>query len=384
MRRKCFLLIALLGLWLLGGESVSAQVVVGQAPIISTVDEARAEAKKCAMRDVVEMEVGVKVSSKTESSMGMVVADEIVAKSDGYVVVNKIIREWQSEGFYFVELDLTANAQKIATAVEDLKGRLQAIAEEPSSSRSNIQVAVVEKDPQGKYSFSAGEIVPYILDRLKSVGFGATANDEVTEYILSHATDADVGLQARRIARESLDRGNALIRGVLSTEEVHKRGDGQYEASVKASFELVSLDNNAVDAFSRYFTAVGATESLAIQRAKDDATRAAMESLGKQAVETVQSETRGGSQQFKLAVVFSNVTDFAGQPQQILQALQNARCQVLRSARGANNTFRVAIVTDAYSNINDIQTAIMSQLPGLSLGEGDANALGSTKLYFSF
>ena len=380
--RERLLLLVMVLLW---QPTVWAEVVRGQAPIVSTVQEARESARKNALRDIVERAVGVHVSSKTETSLGMVVSDEITAKADGYVMINKIIREWQAEGYYFIELDATANERKIETAVQDLKGRLQIISDQETS-RSGIQISVVERDVRGKYHFTASETIPYIADKLKSIGFNAIANDTVTEYLLYHASDPDAGLQARRLARDSMNRTeeNALLRGVLATESINSRKDGMKEAVIKASFELIGLDSNSVDAFSHYFSAVAANAQEAERKARENAVREAVESLGKQALETVQSEMRGGVRQIKVTVTFSGMNNFSAQQQAVMSGLQAAGCRMLRTARASADTYRVFISTDSYSNLGELKAAIQANIPGLGEGIEDTKSLGSTKLSFSF
>lgn len=374
---------AALALW--GGvlSSASAAVVTGEAPVQSTVEAARAEAKKDALRKLIEQEVGVHVTSRTETSMGMVISDEISAQSDGYVLIKKILKEWQSDGFYFLQLDATADSRKIQVAAQDIKSRLEAI-EDENTSRSGIQIAVVERDADGTYRFTTGDTVPYIAEKLKLAGFRAVANDDVAAYLVRHAAAPDAGLEARRIARTTRTEENALLRGVLATEEIRQHTDGQTEAVVKASFELIGLDSNRVDAFSRYFTAVASSGTDAERKARDMATRAAVEDLGRQALETVQSETRGGSQVIKTTVIFAGLYDYAAQEAWIKQGLAAAKCRVVRSARADASTLKIFLSTNAYNDMEGLKNAILAQFPGLAENIEDAAALGSSKLSFAF
>ncbi len=360
----------------------SAEITTGSAAITDSTTAARQEAIKDALRELVLRKVSVFVSSKTEVSLGELVADEVTTKADGYVQINKIVKEWQAEGFYFVELDADASEQKISTAVQDLKSRLQTMSDQETS-RSGIALAVVERDAGGNYRFAAADIMPYMEDKLNAAGFAAAPNEQVTNYLVAHAADPNSGLEARRLARENREMENALLRGVLAVEDVHRRKDGLYVATVKASFELIGLDSNRVDAFSRYFSATGGSAFDAERKAKDEATRTAVEALGQQALETVQSEMRGGARHIKITVDFNGLTNLPEQQAAIKKALTAAKCKILRSTMAGGNTFRLFVVTDAYGTIGDLQDAIQKQLPGAAVMGGDANSLGSTKLTFS-
>lgn len=384
MKKKWFYgIAAVLMLWGSAFSSASAMIATGEAPIQATEEEARAEARKDALRKVIEQEVGVHVTSHTETSMGMVISDEISAKSDGYVVINKVLKEWQSEGFYFMQLDATADSRKIQVAAQDIKSRLQAI-EDENTSRSGIQIAVVERNAAGQYSFTEGDTVPYIAEKLKLAGFNAVANDDVTAYLVRHAADPNAGVEARRIARTTRTEENALLRGVLATEEIRSHTDGMKEAVVKASFELIGLDSNRVDAFSRYFTAVAPYDADAERKARDLATRAAVEELGRQALETVQSEMRSGNQVIKTTVIFAGLSDYAAQEQLIKQGLAAAQCRIIRASRTDASTMKVFLSTNAYNDMASLASAIQAQIPGLESGIEDAASLGSSKLSFTF
>ena len=67
--------------------------------------------------------------------MNMLVSDKILTKSDGYVQVKKVVKEWQSEGIFHIQLDLTADVKRIEVAASDLKTSLQSIDENSSNLR---------------------------------------------------------------------------------------------------------------------------------------------------------------------------------------------------------------------------------------------------------
>lgn len=99
-----------------------AVVVKGFAPIVNgDIDGAKKEARKQAMRDAVEAVAGVKVTSTTEVANFMVVKDEIVLKSDGYITINRVISEEVRGDIFFVELDVNASTERIRQFAQDLR-----------------------------------------------------------------------------------------------------------------------------------------------------------------------------------------------------------------------------------------------------------------------
>ncbi|MBR1806788.1 MAG: flagellar assembly protein T N-terminal domain-containing protein [Selenomonadaceae bacterium] len=359
-----------------------AVIVKGFAPIIDgDIDTAKKEARKQALRAAVEDAVGVHVESTTEVANFMVVKDEISVKSDGYVSIKRVISEEIRGDIVYVELDVEASAQKIREFAQDLKSQLDANVNE-SNSRGGIMTAVVQKNTDGSCTYTP-EFGDYINARLKQVGFFAVTNDNVVEYLIYHASDADVRVKARTIAKDNRTEENALLRGVLEIFSVRKVG-GAYEATVNASFELIGLDSNVVDVFNKYVKGAASTEREAVEVAKENATREAIDSLAQQALETVQNETRGGYTNIKTTVVVDNVTNYQAQYPLIKAALENAHCKIIRMTRPSTTTLAFFVSTDSYNNVGELQETLLNAIAGIKLGVTASGELGATKIRLTF
>lgn len=359
-----------------------AVIVKGFAPIIDgNIDTAKKEARKQALRAAVEDAVGVHVESTTEVANFMVVKDEISVKSDGYVSIKRVISEEIRGDIVYVELDVEASAQKIREFAQDLKSQLDANVNE-SNSRGGIMTAVVQKNTDGSCTYTP-EFGDYLNARLKQVGFFAVTNDNVVEYLIYHASDADVRVKARTIAKDNRTEENALLRGVLEIFSVRKVG-GAYEATVNASFELIGLDSNVVDVFNKYVKGAASTEREAVEVAKENATREAIDSLAQQALETVQNETRGGYTNIKTTVVVDNVTNYQAQYPLIKAALENAHCKIIRMTRPSTTTLAFFVSTDSYNNVGELQETLLNAIAGIKLGVTASGELGATKIRLTF
>lgn len=360
----------------------SAEVVEGQAPIIDgDVTQARFAARQDAMRSYIENKVGVKVESSTEVDMGMVVADHILTKADGYVSVKRVVKEQQSGDIYIVQLDLDASSQMIATAVQDVQSRLQALDE--NSSRYGVSVAVSERGIDGRPD-SSTRANDYVRGLMEDKGFLAVTNDAVLQYMGLHANleDPAVGAEIRRIARTNREQENALLRGAITTVSVTPAG-GYQEALVEASFELIGLDNNVSNSYSNYVKAVAPTAAEAVRKARDEAARQAVDSLGQKALQTEQRENRGGVHHTKVTLVFSNLGDAASRSQQILAALKAVNCRVIRYGLTSAGTFQAFVDATGYATTADIQMAVTQSLGCQPLMDEGAG-VGSSKLQFQF
>lgn len=362
--------------------SAEAVIAKSYAPIMNgDMDGARKEARKQAMRDVIEAVAGVHVQSTTEVANFAVVKDEIILKSDGYITINRVIKEEPRGNIFYVELDITASTERIREFAQDLKSQLDANVNE-SNSRGGIMVAVVQKNPDGSYSYTP-EMGDYLNAKLKFIGLKPVTNDNVMNYLIYHATDPDVRVKARAVAKDNRESENALMRGVLNVESVRKV-NGLYEATVNASFEVIGLDSSEVDVFSKWVKGVAATEREAIYNAKENATREAMDSLARQALETVQNENRGGYINIKTTVVIDNVTNYQAQYPKIKAGLDNAKCKVIRMTRPSATTLSFFITTDAYSSVGELQAALMSSIPDIQPGINVSGELGASKIRLSF
>ena len=358
----------------LNSSVAEAVIAKGYAPIVNgDIDGARKEARKQAMRDAVEAVAGVKVESTTEVANFELVKDEIILRSDGYVNINRVIKEEAQGNIFYVELDITASAERIRTFAQDIKSQLEANVND-SNSRGGIMVAVVQRDRGGSYSYEP-TMGDYLNAKLKLTGFRAVTNDNVLQYLVYHATDPDVRVKARAVAKD--------LRGVLNVDSVNKV-NGLYEATVQASFELIGLDSSEVDVYSKYVKGVAATEREAIFNAKGNATREAMESLSKQALETVQSENRGGYINIKTTVVIENVTNYQAQYPLIKTGLDGAHCKIIRMTRPNATSLAFFISTDSYSSLGELETALLSSISGIQPGINKEGELGATKIRLMF
>lgn len=379
-RNRLFLLVFMVLLSL--PAIAQAEVVTGQA-VIENGDSSTAKenARKDAMRTFVENKVGVHIESSTESVNNMLVRDTVLANSDGYVQVNRMVKEWQSGDIYFMELDLSADMQKIQTAATDLKSRLEAMSD--NASRQGIQIAVTGQDAAGRLK-PQKELNDYVQAKMENVGFRAFANDDVLAYMAAHADDPQFEVEARRIARVKREEGNAILRGTLSTVSMRRSESGMYEAAVKASFELVGLDSNEVNTFSKYFTAAAETESRAENRASELALQEAAETLGQKALLTVQGEFRGGVHHIKIMARFAGITDLESQRPMIMSGIAASNCHVIRTSLTNGGVFQVFLSSDSYNTPEEIREAVLQHISGLQQGADNEAELGSTKLDFTF
>lgn len=358
----------------------AAEIVEGQAAIENgNVAKARVAAKQDAMRSYVERIVGTHISSSTEVAMGMVVSDRIMAQSNGYVKVNRLVKEWQQDDIYCVQLDLDASAAMIDTALSDVRGQLEAL--DDTSSRSGIMVAVAAFNESGR-QVDTMQMTQYVQSKLETTGFRVVANDDVRAYMSSHYADMSdpaVGAEIRRIARNHRSEENALLRGTLSTVQTMPVKGG-CKAIVNASFEIIGFDSNAVNSFSEYFTAIDRSESEAVEKAQRLATQAAVEELGQKALRTVQSETRGGQQHVKTTIVVRNIGD---RSQQVLDALREAGCKVIRSSITSMGELKVFVDAVGFEGIQELKETIVKKMPGIRIDAENEVALGSTKIYLT-
>ena len=144
------------------------------------------------------------------------------------------------------------------------------------------------------------------------------------------------------------------------------------------------MDSSEVDVFSKYVKGVGSTEREAFENAKEIATREAMDSLAKQALETVQNETRGGYINIKTTVVIDNVRNYQAQYPLIKAGLENAKCKIIRMTRPSATSLAFFVSTDAYSNIGELTTTLLSSIPGIQPGIETPGELGATKVRLMF
>ena len=364
--------------------AAQAEIVTGQAYIENgNIEKANADARKDAMRSFVESKLGVKVNSTTEVVNSMLVRDSIVTKSDGYVLVKKVVDEKQQGDLFVVPLDLEANTNLIETAAADLPSRLQAI--DSDSSRSGINVAIVDEDSRNTALWN-----DYFTGVLKQQGFRAEVNDPVVLYLGQHLNSVDdltLNAEVRRIGRTGDRMGaNAIIRGrIRLARPAEKIGPRAYRAIAQVNCELIGYDSNSVDVSAGYYSYVASSAAEAEQLAKETALRTAAEELGKQALLTNQQEYRGGVHNIKTTLVFNNITNKAVQRKQILDGLRNLNCRIIRTAFTGPSTLQVYVAASDYNTLEELKEAVLTQLasafPNI-IDAVDANQAGSTKLGF--
>ena len=366
----------------------SAEIVEGQAPIIDgNTAQAAYAARQDAMRTFVEGKVGVHVQSSTEVDLGMVVADHILTNSNGYVQVKNVVDQKQVGGIYIVRLDLEADAHLIATAVEDVKSRLEG--REENSSRHGVVIAVGGRDENGRFE-NIPDINNYVGEKMQDKGFVSMKNEAVLQYMAAHRDldDPNALVEIRRIARKDNeydeDRGeaHALLRGTLSTQSITRQGNS-YVATVHASFELIGLDSNISNSFENYFTASASTPDGAKRNARNMAAREAVDALGQQALKTDQRENRGGVHHIKMTMVFRNLGNPAERSQQIVAALSNMGIHIIRFGLTSSGNFQAFVDATQFQDKGALQMAIMKNL-GCSPLTDEGDTIGSSKLQFTF
>ena len=358
-----------------------AEIVEGMAAIKGgDIEKAKFNARQDAMRNFVEAKIGVQVTSETEVARNMLVSDKILTKSDGYVQVKKVVREWQEEGIFHIQLDLIADSKKIEVAASDLKTAIQSLDE--NSSRYGVQVVISGRDENNNPK-SISLLNNYVRQSLEAVGFRTSDNDEILRY-LNSTTDLDnpqVNAEVRRLARGAgREEENSILRGTLSTKEIRKVGSS-YQAVILASFELIGLDDSQTNSFVDYFAAVAKDRITAELKASRDATRKAVEVLAQKALQTVQDENRGGVRHIKLTAIFNNITDRKFQDNKIMQGLSATGCRVIRKSYASDGSLRIFFETTTYKNFEEIEAALKKFIPEIEPDKNDGS-YGSTRLYF--
>lgn len=362
---------AILCLCLLFPFSACAQVVTGYS-FIENGDLYRAaqRAKQEAMRQLVENQLGVKVTSSSVVDKNVLVRDNIMTRADGYVLVKRIIKEGQQGQLYFMTLDLEVNEQKMAVAARDIPAQLEML--DDDSSRSGINVALVHLN--GDTSF----INNYFTGCLNNMGFRAEANDDVIAYLRAagnNASDAEVRRRGRlgdRFASNAIIRGNVQI-----VRQPAFVGNGLYRAVVQVNCQLVGYDSNAVNTYAAYHDGLGQDSLEAVQRAMEAGLQACAQELGRQTVRTVQEENRGGVRNVKTTLVFTGQA--AMYENHLRQALIDNQIRIVRSAVRPDGYY-FFVHSQAYSNIEELKEALKAALPGL-IREGMENqGMGSSKV----
>lgn len=371
--------ITVIGLYV-GPSICAAAVVEGYAEITSTDEAARFKAREDAMRTFVESQVGVQVSSTTTVAEGMVISDRIMSQSNGYVKINKVIREGKQGHIYCVALDLSAS-DRLMSEVKDVQAAIEQLPED--SERQNIQVVVTGSDGENMKALSN-----YVQEKMRAGGFNIIDSAGLQAYLEQHhgnMESATMNAAIRKQAQaERLTEGtdaNAVLRGIMEEKE-NTVVDGMYRATVYTSFELIGLSSDVVDSYTGCFTAVGRTSyEDVLEKAKQAAAKAAVEALAQQALQTEQRQNRGGVRHNRVQLIVAGIT---GQDQ--IKALEDgvaaAGIRIIRSQM-VGDSCHLFVDAAGFQSEYDIKKAVEEQLPQLN----EMNAAGSQggdNIYLSF
>lgn len=363
----------------------NAEMVTGRAFIQNNnVVKAEADARRDAMRSYVESKIGVYVDSETQVEEFTVVRDKIVAKSQGYVLVKKVVSTARNGDMFTVTLDLEANNSMIQTAVTDVPTQLQSMDED--SSRQGIQVAILDDDHQKTNDWNM-RFASYLSEQ----GFRVEINDAVLEYLgknLNTSNDMLVNTEIRRIGKDFLNRfgANAIIRGRVSLfREPILTAAGTYKVIADATCQLVPYDSNTVDSSSKMYVYFGDTPEEAERIAKEEALRMVAEELAVKALKSNQLEYRGGVHQLKASIIINGFSKYSTKKQQILNAIQNANCRIVRSAIMGNGALAILVHSTNYNNLEELKEGVFHEVntifPTFQESEAD-NMAGNTRLMF--
>ena len=121
----------------------------------------------------------------------------------------------------------------------------------------------------------------------------------------------------------------------------------------------------------------------AVRYAKEDATKKAMDSLARQALETVQTETQNEFKSLETTIVFDGLTDFQTQYPLIEAGLKNLNFNVVRSniVNTSKVIFLVSINTDR--DIAGLTSDLLNAIPGFKPAEG-GSGIGTSKIRLMF
>ena len=338
-----------------------AQMVTGMAYIENgNLVKARETARREAMRAFVEERIGVKVNAQSEMENFLLVRDRIVSKSEGFVIVKKVVSESNDGTYYTVVLDLEAGTKPIELAQADVKAMLAAL--DRNSSRGSMDIAITDDSAQATWDWSS-----QMVSCLKEAGVGRIKrNDHILSFLGSGANLQLNKLQLypelRRIGRLEGTGAKSIVRGSVKTVKPAVVISNVYVATAQASVELIGYDSSSVDALSRYATAVGATPEEAEFNAKKMVLEEAAKGLAEQAAVTVQYEEQGGKREIEATFVFQDIYNRSFDSDNILAALENANCEVDRSVFNNDGQFVVAVYTQEYAKLNDLVREVLRQL----------------------
>ncbi len=338
-----------------------AQMVTGMAYIENgNLVKAKENARREAMRTFVEERIGVKVNSQSEMENFLLVRDRIVSKSEGFVVIKKVVSESNDGTYYTVVLDLEAGAKPIELAQADVKTMLSTL--DRNSSRGSMDIAITDESAEGTWDWSS-----QMIACLKEAGFGRIKrNDHILSFLGSSdnlkLNKLQLYPELRRIGRLEGTGAKSIVRGSVKTVKPATAVSNVYVATAQASIELIGYDSSSVDALSKYATAMGTTPEEAEFNAKKLVLEEAAGSLAEQTAVTVQYEEQGGRREIEATFIFQDIYNRSTDSDNILAALENANCEIDRSVFNNEGQFVVAVYTQEYAKLNDLVREVLRQL----------------------
>jgi len=337
----------------------SAQIVTGMAYIENNnLVKAKENARREAMRSFVEERIGVKINAESETENFILVRDHIVSRSEGYVVVKRVVSEKQQGAYYVVELDLEAGSKPIELAQADVKKMLGSL--DRQSSRGSMDIAITAENMDNTWDWSN-----QMVACLKGAGFSRIKrNDHILQFIGQNLNLNKLQLysELRRIGRLEGTGAKSIVRGFLKVVKPATFTGNAYTATAQASIEIIGYDSNNVDAISRYVTALGNSTVEAEMNARRLALEECANYLAEQSAVTVQYEEQGGKREIETTLMFKDITDRIGDSNNIIQSLENANCEVDRSVFTTDNTFAIAIYTQEYNKLYDVIQSVLKQI----------------------
>ncbi len=338
-----------------------AQVVTGMAYIENgNLIKAKEAARREAMRSFVEEKIGVKVNSESETENFLLIRDRIVSKSEGFVVVKKVVSENNDGTYYTVVLDLDVGVKPIELAETDVKTMLSTL--DRNSSRGSMDIAITSDSDQLTWDWSN-----QMVACLKEAGFGRIKrNDHILSFLASNdnlrLNKLQLYSELRRIGRFEGTGAKSIVRGYVRNVKPASAIKNAYISTAQASIEIIGYDSSNVDALSKYATAVAKTPEEAELNAKKLVLEEAAQSLAEQAAVTVQYEEQGGKREIETTFIFQDIYNRSLDSENVLAALENANCEIDRSIFNNDGQFIVAVYTQEYNKLNDLVREVLRQL----------------------
>ena len=333
----------------------AAQIVTGQAYIENgNTIKAKENARREAMRTFVEQQVGVQINAVSETENYILVRDRIVAKSDGFVIVKRVVDEQNCGMYYKVTLDLEAGTKPVATALADMQL-------DRNSSRASLDIAITDETADATWDWST-----CFVASLKAAGYhNVRRNGYILQFLGNNLSMNKLQLypELRRIGRMSGSTSKSIARGsIRMISPAQQLGSGAFVATAQASVEIIGYDADEVDAVSKYATAMGSSPAEAMANAKQTALAEVAQALAQQTVVTVQYEEQGGRREIETVLVFAGIYDRVGESKNILSLLEEANCEVDRSVFKNDGSFEVAVYTQEYHNLHALVQAVLDKL----------------------